>query len=60
MQVRESDRADWSPLDRLLGRSDPAALDYLATCLVRQREIRPEEAPSLSRQEEVQLADVEG
>jgi tRNA-dihydrouridine synthase 3 len=60
MQVRESDRADWSPLDQLLGRSDPAALDYLATCLVRQREIRPEAAPSLSRQEELQLADVEG
>src|SRR5690606_3146962 len=45
MQVRETNPRPRSPLDALLGLGDAPALDYLADCLVAEREIVPPEAP---------------
>jgi tRNA-dihydrouridine synthase 3 len=46
MQVRESEARARDPLEALLARADAAALDYLADCLVAEREIVPAEAPA--------------
>ncbi len=48
MQVREADLRPRSPLEALLCRSDAPALDYLADCLVLEREIVPAAAPAVS------------
>ncbi|MCC7243878.1 MAG: tRNA-dihydrouridine synthase family protein [Acidobacteria bacterium] len=49
MQVRELAFGARSPLEALLSRGDGNAHDYLADCLVEQREIVPAEAPSASQ-----------
>lgn len=60
MQHREADPPPpSSELDRLLSRTDPPALDYLADCLAHQREIQPGEAPPPGR-EALLTTDVEG
>jgi len=45
MQVREADTWPRTPLDAVLARTDPAALDYLAECLVLGREVDSAAAP---------------
>jgi tRNA-dihydrouridine synthase 3 len=60
MQVRERSVHPRSPLEALLCRSDAAALEYLADCLVFEREVRPDETPQPGSQEEVAPLAVEG
>lgn len=46
MQVRERDVRARDPLEALLARADAVALDYLADCLVTEREIVPAAVPA--------------
>lgn len=60
LQVREREITFRSPLEALLGRSDDAALDFLADRLTQQQEIDPAEAPTLEAAREIEFADAEG
>ena len=60
MQLREAEPPPpRSELERLLGRADAPALDYLAECLTYERDIQPDEAPAPGREAPV-MAEVEG
>ncbi|MGE3887485.1 MAG: tRNA dihydrouridine synthase [Vicinamibacterales bacterium] len=45
MQIREADARPRTPLEAVLARTDGAALDHLADCLVTNREIVPADLP---------------
>jgi tRNA-dihydrouridine synthase 3 len=60
MQVRESGAHPRSPLEALLMRSDPAALDYLADCMTFEREITPAEAPAPGAETMDLVVEIEG
>jgi tRNA-dihydrouridine synthase 3 len=60
MQIREPDAQARSPLEALLGRTDGDALDYLADCLVLEREVDEASAPPPGAAESEVLAEAEG
>jgi tRNA-dihydrouridine synthase 3 len=61
MQARETDsRQPRSALEALLGRSDGAALEYLADCLTWEREIDPRSAPAPGDEQAVMAIETEG
>jgi len=60
MQEREPSQEGWSSLERLLARSDDAAMSYLAECLIDGREINPVDAPSGSAEREDVFVEAEG
>jgi tRNA-dihydrouridine synthase 3 len=61
MQQREESPANRTPLERLLGRGDEAAMEYVTDRLIREEDIAPEVVPLASEPRiEVELADVEG
>lgn len=60
MQAREPSEEGWSPLERLLARSDDAAMSHLAEGLVAQREIDPAHAPTATLVREDAFVEAEG
>jgi tRNA-dihydrouridine synthase 3 len=60
MQERENESTARTPLEKLLGRSDTAALDYLTEALVLEQPIDPALAPSASEAGTREFAEVEG
>jgi tRNA-dihydrouridine synthase 3 len=61
MQQREESRGERTPLDRLLGRGDEAALDYVTERLVREEPLDLQGAPPETHQRvETELVEVEG
>jgi len=60
MQEREPSQDGWSPLERLLARSDEAAMSYLTECLVAEREIDPARAPAGTLVHEDSFVEAEG
>jgi hypothetical protein len=60
MQVRERESQLRSPLEALLTRTDAASHDYLADCLVQEREIVLEEAPVPGAEQDSAVVEAEG
>jgi tRNA-dihydrouridine synthase 3 len=60
MQEREPADTSWSPLERLLARTDEAAATYLTMCLTEGQEVEPERAPEPSNTREDTFVEVEG
>ena len=60
MQVRERELRALSPLDNLLTRTDAPSHDYLAECLVLEREIVPGDAPVAGAEQDSPVLEAEG